>query len=225
MNDMTASITLLQHEKYISCNLKRTATNYHVLNHVVHLMDFTELYKHSSTLVEASPSPHEFLLISFEDRLLVRRTDTLQIVRAWLVDSSQVGSTLSDAAGSRRLLSQTASKDGYITHIGWSYDCRYVLASCSRKGFTTVFCMEDDKFKAKILSGVEGLVKAEWLPDGRSILCFSEWGVSMWPEWRTNPSAEWFDLTSSESLYGHLSLAFQRIFNFPSFLAEVRSPC
>jgi hypothetical protein len=23
-----------------------------------------------------------------------------------------------------------------------------------------------------------GLVKAEWAPDGRSVLCFSEWGVS-----------------------------------------------
>lgn len=25
---------------------------------------------------------------------------------------------------------------------------------------------------------ISGLVKAEWAPDGRHILCFSEWGVS-----------------------------------------------
>lgn len=26
---------------------------------------------------------------------------------------------------------------------------------------------------------VKGLVKAEWAPDGRTVVCFSEWGVSL----------------------------------------------
>jgi hypothetical protein len=41
-----------------------------------------------------------------------------------------------------------------------------------------VFKMRDEEWRGRIEAGAEGLVKAEWAPDGRTILCFSEWGVS-----------------------------------------------
>ena len=38
--------------------------------------------------------------------------------------------------------------------------------------------MEDEEWSARIEAGPEGLAKVEWAPDGRNVLCFSEWGVS-----------------------------------------------
>lgn len=41
-----------------------------------------------------------------------------------------------------------------------------------------VYRMSDERWYTKIEAGAEGLVKAEWSPDGRHIVCFSEWAVS-----------------------------------------------
>jgi len=38
--------------------------------------------------------------------------------------------------------------------------------------------MRDEEWSARIEAGTEGLLRAEWAPDGRHVLCFSEWGVS-----------------------------------------------
>ncbi|KAG8733960.1 hypothetical protein FRC12_018690 [Ceratobasidium sp. 428] len=42
--------------------------------------------------------------------------------------------------------------------------------------------MVDEEWNARIEAGAEGLARAEWAPDGRSIVCFSEWGlrVTIW---------------------------------------------
>jgi hypothetical protein len=46
-----------------------------------------------------------------------------------------------------------------------------------------VFKLRDETWNARIEAGAEGLLKAEWAPDGRHILCFSQWGVSRIPSW------------------------------------------
>ena len=68
--------------------------------------------------------------------------------------------------------------NAWITHAGWSCDSEYIMAACTKIGVVEVFKLRDEAWNARIDCGAEGLAKAEWTPDGRSILCFSEWGVS-----------------------------------------------
>lgn len=135
-------------------------------------MDFTEIYKQTSGLVAFSPGAH-FILTAVQDRVIVRRADTFQITRTWLLDASP---------SPTKLVLNTKSKPNApaaiaISHIGWSCDSEYILAGCASKGVVNVLKLRDEEWSARIDSGAEGLVKAEWAPDGRNVLCFSEWGV------------------------------------------------
>lgn len=40
-----------------------------------------------------------------------------------------------------------------------------------------VFRMSDERWYTKVEAGVEGLTRVEWAPDGRHIVCFSDWAV------------------------------------------------
>ncbi|TBU44554.1 WD repeat-containing protein 8 [Dichomitus squalens] len=150
-------------------------------------MDFTEIYKQTASLVSFSPGTH-FLLTAVQDRLIVRRSDSFQIARTWLVDStpSPTSAALSNAVGagpsSLRDRSGETISSAWITHAGWSCDSEYVLGACAKSGVVSVFKLRDETWSARIKAGSEGLVKAEWAPDGRTVLCFSEWGlrVTMW---------------------------------------------
>lgn len=149
-------------------------------------MDITELYRHSSGLVSFSNGA-QWILNAAEGRVIIRRADTFQIERVWLVDASP-SATHAFFAGSNgsKLHSppsgQTASAqshaDAAITHIGWSPDSEHVLAACARRGVVNVYKIRDEDWRGRIETGVEGLARVEWAPDGRHILCFSEWGVS-----------------------------------------------
>ena len=139
-------------------------------------MDFTEIYKQSGGLVSFSQGGH-FILTAAHDRLIVRRADTFQISRSWQVDTTPSGTQAATASASTRRAPAASSTSSTITHIGWSSDSEYVLAACAKLGVTHVFCMRDEEWHARIEAGAEGLVKAEWAPDGRHVVCFSEWAV------------------------------------------------
>ncbi|KAI0366469.1 YVTN repeat-like/Quino protein amine dehydrogenase [Pilatotrama ljubarskyi] len=142
-------------------------------------MDFTEIYKQTASLVAFSPGTH-FLLTAVQDRLIVRRSDSFQIARTWQVDSTPSPTSAAVATSSK---SKARPEDNaWITHAGWSCDSEYVLGACAKTGVVCVFKLRDETWKARIEAGSEGLVKAEWAPDGRTVLCFSEWGlrVTMW---------------------------------------------
>jgi hypothetical protein len=118
------------------------------------------------------------------DRLIVRRADTFQITRTWLIDASptptvNVISKSSKSNAPNAITTTAATAENWISHIGWSCDSEYLLAACAKKGAVNVFKLRDEDWSSRIDSGAEGLVKAEWAPDGRTILCFSEWGVSL----------------------------------------------
>ena len=115
-------------------------------------MDFTQTYKQSNHLVEFSNGA-QWILTAVDDRLIVRRADSFLIERTWLVDPAP------------------------ITHIGWSWDSEYVFGATSKQGVVNVFKITDETWNARIAAGAEGLARVEWAPDGRSIICFSEWGV------------------------------------------------
>ncbi|KAI0808176.1 YVTN repeat-like/Quino protein amine dehydrogenase [Fomes fomentarius] len=145
-------------------------------------MDFTEIYKQTSSLVSFSPGTH-FLLTAVENRLIIRRSDSFQIARTWLVDTSPspTAAALSNA-GPSSLRDKQGEGGAWITHAGWSCDSEYVLGACAKTGVVCVYKLRDEEWSAKIEAGSEGLVKAEWAPDGRTVLCFSEWGlrVTIW---------------------------------------------
>ncbi|RPD56789.1 WD repeat-containing protein 8 [Lentinus tigrinus ALCF2SS1-7] len=150
-------------------------------------MDFTEIYKQTASLVAFSPGTH-FLLTTVQDRLIIRRSDSFQIARTWLVDTSPspTSAALAGAGASGpsslRERAGESSSNAWITHAGWSCDSEYVLGACAKTGVVCVFKLRDETWNARIEAGSEGLVKAEWAPDGRTVLCFSEWGlrVTMW---------------------------------------------
>ncbi|KAG8991934.1 hypothetical protein FRB90_001157, partial [Tulasnella sp. 427] len=147
-------------------------------------MDFTEIYKQTSSLVSFSPGA-QFILTAVEDRLIVRRADTFEIARTWTVDTSPSAthSVLSfSSAKSSKGSSSNPGSDGWISHVAWSRDSEYMLAACAKRGVVAVFKMRDEEWEARIETGAEGLVRAEWAPDGRSVMCFSGWGlrVTIW---------------------------------------------
>ncbi|TDL28690.1 WD repeat-containing protein 8 [Rickenella mellea] len=144
-------------------------------------MDFTELYKQSASLVSFSPGAH-FILNAVHDRLIVRRADSFQVTRTWLVDSSPSQTATALRNGPAIASGTPSSPDSAITHVAWSCDAEYLLSACARRGIVNVYKMRDEDWNVRIESGAEGLVKAEWSPDGRSIICFSEWGlrVTVW---------------------------------------------
>ncbi|KAF5385412.1 hypothetical protein D9757_005386 [Collybiopsis confluens] len=145
-------------------------------------MDFTELYTHTAYLVAFSPGAH-FILTAAQDRLIVRRTETFQISRTWLLDSTPSESISAlGKPNSKSSRPHSEPKHPPISSIGWSCDSEYILAASAKAGVVQVFKLRDEDWKARIDCGAEGLTKAIWTPDGRTILCFSEWGlrVTVW---------------------------------------------
>ncbi|KAI0001905.1 YVTN repeat-like/Quino protein amine dehydrogenase [Russula vinacea] len=150
-------------------------------------MDFTEIYRQSGGLVAFSAGAH-FILTAVSDRLVVRRADTFQVSRSWQVPSLPSPSTAAmiPVTSSRPPVKPPLDADGItqivITQISWSPDSEYVFAACAKLGLVYVFRMRDEEWSAHIETGTEGLLRAEWAPDGRHVLCFSEWGlrVTVW---------------------------------------------
>lgn len=140
--------------------------------------DFTEIYNQTQNQVLFSPGT-QFILTAVQDRLIIRRTDTFQLARTWHLDNAPSESTTILGTSSKQASKskKTIESEGWISHIGWSADSEYILAACAKRGVVHVLKMRDDTWHAKIEAGAEGLVKAEWAPDGRHILCFSDWGV------------------------------------------------
>jgi len=125
-------------------------------------MDFTELYRQSASLIAFSPGAH-FLLTAVQDRIIVRRTDTFQITRTWLVDNSpsatQTALFSRNSSKGKTQVSGSASglnTDSSITHIGWSCDSEYILAACAKKGVVHLLKLRDDEWSGRIDSGAEG---------------------------------------------------------------------
>ncbi|KIY50586.1 WD repeat-containing protein 8 [Fistulina hepatica ATCC 64428] len=150
-------------------------------------MDFTEIYKQTASLVAFSPGAH-FIATGAQDRLIVRRADSFQIARRWTVEPAKEpvksASAKRDTSGSVNptVSTKAAAQSYWITHIGWACDSEYIFAACARQGSVHVFKLQDEEWSCRIDTGVEGLVKVEWAPDGRSILCYSEWGlrITIW---------------------------------------------
>ena len=141
-------------------------------------MDFTEIFKQTSGVVAFSPGTR-FILTAIYDRLVIRQADTFQITRSWQISPEpppQQGS--SRQPGAVKAVNQSGQGETTISHASWSCDSEYILVACAKRGIVDVFKLRDETWNARIMVGAEGLTKAEWAPDGRTVICFSAWGVS-----------------------------------------------
>ncbi|KAF7310807.1 ATP-dependent metallopeptidase [Mycena chlorophos] len=124
-------------------------------------MDFTELYRFQ----QIAPSPDSrFILTAFQRGLVLRTTTTFQISQTWHVDSSPSATQTLLASAKDKAITDP------ISHLGWACDSEYFLAASPRTGIVHVYKVQDASWSARIESGTEGLVKAEWAPDGRFCL-------------------------------------------------------
>ena len=132
-------------------------------------MDFTEIFRARTAVF--SPDGR-YILTAVDNRIIVRLAETFQISQAWQIQPHATDSPAAGTASTRSPTSESAQ-------CAWSCDSRYILvAKC---GLVQVFDSVDKGWEASIHTGAEGLAKAVWAPDGRCILCFSEWGVGHIP--------------------------------------------
>lgn len=120
-------------------------------------MDFTEIYKQSSSLVAFSPGA-QFILTAVQDRLIVRRTDTLQITRTWLIDASRspTQASLTTFKSKPTASNTNTPSEAWVSHVGWSCDSEFILAACAKRGVVHILKLRDEEWSGRIDSGAEG---------------------------------------------------------------------
>lgn len=129
--------------------------------------DFSPLY-HASQLAFSPGST--FLATSHGDRLIIRSTSNLTIVRTWHLATPST--------------SQQTGKARNIDSVQWSDDGLYILVFLKSSGEALVFglAQEGDGEFGEIAriqgNGFEGLERVEWAKGGREILGWGEHGVS-----------------------------------------------
>ncbi|KAG7558251.1 hypothetical protein FFLO_02814 [Filobasidium floriforme] len=123
---------------------------------------FTDVYRHTSpSSCQFSPGT-TFFAVAVEDHVIVRVTETMQLVRTWACRIPT--ETETNAARSE------------IRQVLWSPDSNYIMACAPRSGCTWIFGLADpsESPRAIVQAGSEGLVRSEWSPDSTAVLCFSE---------------------------------------------------
>lgn len=137
--------------------------------------DFSPLYH--ATQTSFSPGS-TFLATSYQNRLIVRSTHNLSIVRTWEL------SPPSGLQGEKdNNLNKGKEKQIRIDDIQWSDDGLYILAFVNAEGAVWVFGLAEEGNGAngevvRIISGLEGMSEARWVKGGREILCWAEHLVS-----------------------------------------------
>jgi len=140
----------------VECIITNQYINYY--NNIAHLffftsdMEFSDFYKHSSYLTKFSPDGL-YIATVYQNRLAVRDSITLKVLNV----------NQSDAA---------------IEHVNWSPDSHFFLAASYTAGTVYIGCIGENSWSAVIEEGTAGLKHARWTPDGRGIMCFSDFRVN-----------------------------------------------
>lgn len=140
--------------------------------------DFSQLFR--SSIIAFSPGT-TFIATAHLNRIIVRSTANLAVVRTWLCQPS---SPAAAASSSKR----TSSEDGFpIDSIQWSDDGMYILAFSAKTSSAWVFGLVEEGIGAcgemALLAGegLDGLVHVEWAQGGREVLAWSDHNVR-WAE-------------------------------------------
>ena len=163
-------LTSLPNLKHSTCRHPQTYRQAFVMSGY----DFSPLYRS----VRSAFSPGStFLATVHSNRLIVRSTRNLAIVRAWAIACLAAG--VDGGAGPSR--PRTASVD----EIQWSDDGLYILAFSREEGCVWVYALAqegngEDGEVARIKAGPEGLEGVRWAKDGREVMCRSEHNVRLY---------------------------------------------
>ncbi|KAK4047517.1 hypothetical protein OIO90_006159 [Microbotryomycetes sp. JL221] len=153
--------------------------------------ELSPLYRHTNTVV-----CEQELLTHHGNRIVLRRSDTLQVVRTWTLSRStkQQQQQQQQQHGNERALhpishnahsiirpnNTTNSKsltptndDMPLTHLSMSQDTQLVLAYAASDRQCVVFDREHDESIAKVDIGLEGATNVTWSANGRAILAWS----------------------------------------------------
>ncbi|KAG6818038.1 hypothetical protein H0H87_009193 [Tephrocybe sp. NHM501043] len=139
-------------------------------------MDFTEIYQQSSSLVSFSPGT-QWILTAVQDRIIVRRTDSLQITRTWLLDASRSATNASLTtlkSKPNQASNSNPPQEAWISHLGWSCDSEYILAACAKRGVVHLKKLQEEQWTGRIDCGAEGNTVATFSPErdpGLGIRC------------------------------------------------------
>ena len=131
--------------------------------------DFSQLY-HSS-IVAYSPGT-TFIATAHQNRVIIRSTSNLQIVRTWLCATPTPHASTS----------KSPAAEFIIDTLQWSEDGSYILALGSGTVYIFALAQEGNGSSgevAKIGEGLEGCVRAEWGRGSRDILVWSDYGVTI----------------------------------------------
>lgn len=152
---------------------------------------FSQIYRHSSPSSCLFSPGTTFFANCIEDHIIVRKTQTMELVRTWHCQRPETGSPAKVARTSGGDTGSGAD-GGKITlrSLAWSPTSSHLLAfspsnssgSASRTslGIIWVFSLSSLSSDpiAVIQSGIEGLKAVEWSPNGEEVLAWSEQNVS-----------------------------------------------
>lgn len=135
--------------------------------------DFSPLYRSAQSAVSPGST---FLATAHANRLIIRSSQNLAIVRTWEIQS--LGSYDGSAGPSKTSPARTAT----IDEVQWSGDGLYILAFSRAEQCVWVYALAQegnggDGEVVRIKAGPEGLESVGWVKDGREIMCRSDHNV------------------------------------------------
>lgn len=139
--------------------------------------DFSHLFP--ANVLAFSPGT-TFLAVAHQNRIIVRSTSTLQIVRTWeCILSSEAQVALSKESGFSSSVAGATSEIFSIDTLQWSGDSMYLLVHSREAKMAWVYGVAQEGEAARVAGmGVEGLSKVEWGKSDREVLAWTEIDVS-----------------------------------------------
>lgn len=139
--------------------------------------DFSHLFP-ANTLA-FSPGT-TFLAVAHQNRIIVRSTSTLQVVRTWectLPSESTIFRSKEPCVASSA--TEATSEAFIIDTLQWSGDSTYLLVHSKEAKMAWVYGVAQEGEAAHVGGmGVEGLSKVEWGKGNREVLAWTEIDVS-----------------------------------------------
>lgn len=156
-------------------------------------MDFTPLYLHSAPSSSLVSPNGAFVLSALEDRLVIRSSKTLEVIRSWKCGDKAIKANKSSA----RVLADSSNRasvappnpapseravDSYLSCLSFSPLSSHVAALVRRPHpVAYVFALDAEEPVARLAVGAEGVAAGDravrWTPAGDALMIWSDWNV------------------------------------------------